>query len=284
MMSFENTNPENRGASISLRSSRAIYPSLLQLPVRHQPCCSFCRQPGHNITRCTSDRLLEFEVICSDVVRNTDNTDDFKNWLRENYANQPTLLKAFVIRKYPVTLRVTPEHAITLITEYMFTTYRNSHQTNNNNNNNQTDLYGSTDMQYDLIHLFREIQHTNQNNENIAIEVERNYMIEILRIILANEQETHVVNLNQSEDIEVSHDTDTVFNSNDTCECSICLDEKPINRFVTFGCQHEFCNVCVIKTLQNSHSNNLSCALCRSKIQHIHTRTAEIKNEIELLL
>lgn len=282
MMSFENTNPENRGASIPLRSRRAIYPSLLQLSSRPQSCCSFCREPGHNITRCNSDRLLEFEVICSNVVRNTDNTDDFKNWLRQNYANQPILLKAFVIRKYPVTLRVTPENAITLITEYMFTTYKNSREPNNNNN--QADLYGSTDMQYDLIHLFREIQQTNQLNENIAIEVERNYIIEILRIIFANEVETESHNTNLCQPIVVTHDTDTTFNSNDTCECSICLDEKPIKTFVTFGCQHEFCNVCVIKTLQNSDSNNISCALCRSKIQLIQTRTAEIKNEIELLL
>ena len=64
---------------------------------RHNRRCSFCRQPGHYITRCNSERLIEFEVICADVVRNITVPDDFKNWLFQNYVNDQLLLKTFVI-------------------------------------------------------------------------------------------------------------------------------------------------------------------------------------------
>ena len=104
--------------------------SIMQNPVLRQrtQCCSLCRQPGHNITTCNSDRLLDFEIICAETVRNFDNTDDFKNWLLQNYINDQLLLKAFAIRKYRVTTRCNLDQYIHYITEYIFRTYKNTPQ------------------------------------------------------------------------------------------------------------------------------------------------------------
>jgi len=220
-------------------------------------------------------------VICTNVVRSIETPDDFKNWLLLNFANQPIMLKAFIMRKYPVTLRMTNEQAIDLITEYMFTTYRNINMVHVANN--------EINMQYDLIHLFREILLSRESEiietpiedqmTNSLSEIEGTYMVEILRLIFAEER---IVESEGSENIELTLnncETDT-----SKCECSICLEEKELNSFVKFGCQHEFCNVCVIKTLQNSNSNNVSCALCRAKIQTMETRRQDIHDELEVLL
>ena len=68
------------------------------LSIRVSRCCSFCHQSGHNVSRCNSDRLLEFEIICANQVRNM-TQQEFKIWILTNYINQDLLLKSFAIRK-----------------------------------------------------------------------------------------------------------------------------------------------------------------------------------------
>ena len=115
--------------SFSAENRSAIQMQMPNQSLRQRTqCCSLCRQRGHNITTCNSDRLLEFEVICADAVRNFENTDDFKNWLMHNYINDQLLLKAFVIRKYRISTRCNLEQYIHVITEYIFRTYKNTPQ------------------------------------------------------------------------------------------------------------------------------------------------------------
>ena len=56
-------------------------------------CCSFCHQPGHNVSRCNSDRLLEFEIICANQVRDM-TKQEFKIWITNNYINEQLVLKS----------------------------------------------------------------------------------------------------------------------------------------------------------------------------------------------
>jgi len=112
---------------MSLEAFSAENRNQMSIPLvrRRVQCCSFCRIPGHNITTCRSDRILEFEVICANVVRNLSNPDDFKNWLFQNYINETPLLKAFVIRKFRTVARLNTEQYVHYITEYIFRKYKN---------------------------------------------------------------------------------------------------------------------------------------------------------------
>ena len=38
----------------------------IPLHIQNGICCSLCRQPGHDITMCNSEILLEFETRCDD--------------------------------------------------------------------------------------------------------------------------------------------------------------------------------------------------------------------------
>ena len=130
---------------MSLESISAENRNNMPFPLsrRRVQCCSLCRQPGHNIITCNSERLQEFERECAIAVRNFENTDDFKNWLMRTYINNLLLLKAFAIRKYRINVRCTFDHYIHLITEYIFRTYKNTNrqqqeQQTNTTTNNQT--------------------------------------------------------------------------------------------------------------------------------------------------
>ena len=114
-MSIDNLNAEHRGQ----------FNILLQL-IRRQQGCSFCMRIGHNITTCNSDRLREFEAICSNQVLQTNTQDDFKNWLFQNYMSEQLLIKTFAIRNFRVTSRTSIEICINLVTEYIFRRYKNT--------------------------------------------------------------------------------------------------------------------------------------------------------------
>ena len=114
-MSIDNLNAEHRGQFDVLPTS-----------IRRRQCCSFCRRPGHNLTTCNSNRLREFEVICANQVLQTDTQDDFKNWLIQNYMSEQLLIKGFAIKKFRITTRASVDNCMEMITEYIFTTYKNN--------------------------------------------------------------------------------------------------------------------------------------------------------------
>jgi hypothetical protein len=69
-------------------------------------------------------------------------------------------------------------------------------------------------------------------------------------------------------------------NINESYNCNICYDKKKLNKFVTLDCNHEFCDNCIIKTLQVNKNIIPCCAFCRGEIKNIKTRTLEINAKI----
>jgi hypothetical protein len=69
-------------------------------------------------------------------------------------------------------------------------------------------------------------------------------------------------------------------NMDENCECNICWDEKEKNKFVKFNCNHEFCKDCVIKSLRSEQRDKPCCALCRTEVKSITSRTSLVKNEL----
>ena len=270
-MSIESLNPEHRG------QFNVLPPSL-----RRQQCCSFCRQPGHNLTTCNSNRLREFEVICSTQVLQTETQDDFKNWLCQNYISDHLLIKAFAIKKFRVTTRTSIDNCISLITEYIFRIYKNTNETVEHEIENQfendlmsfiEELSNIREEEIQENRMVSEFQQARAMENMLMREMFIAMMSRLVNRTLRDEnnkfQIVSTVNNNENEDLS------------QLCECNICYDEKELKNYVKLGCKHEFCKDCVINTMKTSNNNKLCCAFCRTEVSEIESRTNQVKNEID---
>jgi len=67
--------------------------------------------------------------------------------------------------------------------------------------------------------------------------------------------------------------------------CVICYENYPTNNFVKTNCEHSFCQICVINTVQILPDNKkLSCAMCRSNINHLSCYTSQINTNLKNIL
>jgi hypothetical protein len=278
-MNFDNINTENinRQSIITRRMTR---------------CCSFCRLKGHNINKCNSDRLLEFEVICADIVKNINTKMEFKNWLIENYNNDSLLIKAFAIRKTRVSTNNISIY-MDLITEYIFTTYKNNLQLEEENLEENIDIYDNY-IENDLLNLLFQIRN-NYIIESLQEALIHQNMERMLQIEMAiaylfnpytnlnnvnNERNINNIIISRKNLINCTLHKNEKDNFNEICNCSICYDIINLNKFVILDCNHEFCDNCIIKTLQMNKNIIPCCALCRAEIKNIKTRTLEINAKI----
>jgi hypothetical protein len=236
---------------------------------RYCKCCSFCGISGHNITKCNSDRLIEFEVLCSDVVKNMNSKDEFKNWLTENYKNNEIILKAFAIKKSRIGSNDLNIY-IEIISEYIFNTYGNTH-------------IQEDEIENDLLNLLLEIRNTYQR-ENWT---EEQYYLNMERLLTLERSISYLNNLNENKNITVekikinsklfSNENENI---NNLCKCNICYENKKIKNFVKLECNHEFCVDCIINTLNYNKNKTINCALCRNNVKEISSRTNSIKNKL----
>jgi hypothetical protein len=273
-MFFENLNVENRG------NVNVLPPS-----IRRYQCCSFCRQPGHNLTTCNSDRLREFEVICATQVLQTNTQDDFKNWLIQNYMSEHLLIKTFTIKKFRITARESVERCMDLITEYIFAVYKNTNENAEHENQFENDL-----MSF--------IQELSPDREEIRESIPEIDLVRTMERMLMREMmfgmTRMLTNLNNANNLKINQKLNILssieHNDNEDinviCECSICYDEKELQNFVKLGCNHEFCKDCLITTMKTSQTNgnNLSCALCRTEVKTVKSRTHEVHKEMSELI
>ena len=260
---------------------------------RPQRCCSFCRRPGHAVTRCDSDRIIEFEIICEREVRSMDNIDELKEWLIRNYINNSHLLRAFAVTKLRSNSRVTVLESIDLISQYIFETYK-SHFV-------ETTPEAAVlpdDIEEDLMLVLselRNIEHIQPLQEAEPVYNEQfissrrreymRYMADVLVFTMLNNmlptdgEEPLAIGtrpaIMSSIDDKIVENTSVVAN-----ECSICWDKKESGKFVKLNCNHEFCNECIIKTLAANKHRAPCCALCRADINNITSRSVDVQNEI----
>jgi hypothetical protein len=291
-MSLESFSAENRSGNISQ----------MPMPLRRVQCCSLCRQRGHNITTCNSDRLLEFEVICADAVRNFENTDDFKNWLLQNYINDQLLLKAFVIRKYRITTRCNLEQYIHFITEYIFRTYKNTPQATLPQQailpQQATPELTIPPLNDELVnHYEREFSNLlttirNRNEARVQVLEQQMSEIDMVRmylsylsylstLIIRDEYQIQRQQIQQSQrrtNLLLTVEQFSEENLDENCQCSICWDDKERRQFVKLDCSHEFCKDCMKRTIETR--TNLCCALCRSDVRTMTLRRQDIHDEI----
>ena len=241
------------------------------LSIRVSRCCSFCHQPGHNISRCNSDRLLEFEIICANQVRNM-TQQEFKIWLLTNYINKDLLLKSFAIRKCNANSRVSISTCIENIIYYIFRNYRIEET-----------------FEDDMINVLINLRNNGDINQRVETEIEevqgiqqivlREYMLTLFNNFLntvrsQNSENRKLKIISTIENDEISG----------ICECNICWDDKDVKDFVKLGCKHEFCKDCLIKTLRSDIREIPCCALCRTEVTKLISRTDLIHSELENLV
>jgi hypothetical protein len=258
----------------------------IQIPGRRVQCCSLCRQPGHNITRCNSERILEFETMCAEIVRLIDNTDDFKNWLFHNFINEQLLLKAFVIRKFRITTRLGLDQYINYITQYIFRTYKNIPQTEEEYQaqlvaQSQTQALQNNIFVNDLAIFLTVFRNRTQEPEIInplyGLTEYLAYLSNLGRSIMRAEE---LIPLHQRERIISRVENTPGENVDEICQCSICWDDKELKQFIKLDCNHEFCKDCIKQTLRLETRTNLTCALCRSETRTFILRTQEVQDEL----
>lgn len=272
-MSIDNLNAEHRGQF-----------NVLPPSIRRQPCCSFCRRMGHNLTTCNSDRLREFEAICATQVLQTETQDDFKNWLCQNYMSEQLLIKTFAIRKFRVTSRTSIEICINLVTEYIFNHYKNTNET-------EEIIEHEDQFENDLMSFIQELSAEREEEIQENRRISETHQLRAMENMLMREMfiamMSGIINRTLRDDARKFKIVSTLnenVNTDEKCECPICYDEKEFNNFVKLGCNHDFCKDCVVSTMKTNHSTNLSCAFCRREVTEIESRTIQTKNEIDIYI
>ena len=254
---------------------------------RPQRCCSFCRRPGHAVSRCDSDRIVEFEIICEREVRSMNTIDEFKEWLTQNYINNSHLLRAFAVTKLRSNSRVNVLESIDLISQYIFETYKILPVETMLPNNIEEDLMLVLSELRNIEHI-QPLQETEPvYNEQFISSRRREYMrymadvlvFTMLNNMLPTDGEEPLT-IGTRPAIMSSIDDKFVEDAAVASECSICWDKKESDKFVKLNCNHEFCNECIIKTLAANKHRAPCCALCRADINNITSRSVDVQNEI----
>ena len=241
------------------------------LSIRVSRCCSFCHQSGHNVSRCNSDRLLEFEIICANQVRNM-TQQEFKIWILTNYINQDLLLKSFAIRKCQSSSRLPTAIYIEHIISYIFRNYVLEETFEDDILNILVNFRNNSEINERLEPSIEDIQGINQT-------VLREYMLELFNNFLNTVRSQN--SENRKLKIISTIENDEICGN---CECSICGEDKEVKDFVKLGCNHEFCKDCLIKSIRADLRENPCCALCRTEVKYLRSRTELVHSELENLV
>jgi len=218
-------------------------------------CCSFCRRAGHNISSCDSYQIVNFERICIiNIIR-----DAQQNWrvqLREFLLNEalynPNLVRAFAIRKCGATTRSNMDECIGRIQNFF------EQQNNREERNIET----------------RENLTFNSRNAIFP----QNLLLGLMFMDMIMEMHNESERISRKFDIKTSV-AENKDNLEEKCECSICYEDCENKNFVKLNCGHEFCKVCIKKTLQNDRRQTPCCAFCRTEIKNFEYRSESIAND-----
>jgi hypothetical protein len=250
---------------------------------RQSRCCSFCRRPGHNITRCNDQQILIFERETLNVIRSltqeNSQIDLFRNYMLNYALHAPNVVKAFAIRNCGANARSNMSNCMELIIQYFIS------QTQNEETNNQTIQELNPEEQSNNLNFRRErrfgfselsLPYYEMDRRTIDEDESIIYAMMFIRMIRAINES---VTLNRKFDIKItiSEKQDDLHEKN---ECIICYDEHKKQDFIKLNCGHEFCKDCIKQSLQNEKKITPCCALCRTNIINFEIKHESIKNDL----
>jgi hypothetical protein len=259
-MSIENMSAENRN----------------NIPM--QRCCSFCRRPGHIITNCNDERLLQFETQCLNIISNDLSQEILRQFILEYSLHSPNVVRSFAHKKLGLNHRNNIDVCIDRIIQYFSNLNRNYElhdEPNNTEAQQHADLINDTSLLSSVLYL--------GHRRNIArIEVTELFIfMQILEQLgLLSREPEQLLNTSKKFNIETKITDKNNVNLTEICECNICYESHKKTQFIKLNCSHEFCKECFKNCLKNERKNNPSCAFCRDEINQIELREESIKDEL----
>jgi hypothetical protein len=251
-------------------------------------CCSFCRRPGHNITRCNSEIINIFEretlnliqLILSQGQENITNIASLRRYLLNKALEQPSLIRAFAISRCGLNSRSNMDACIIVIIQYFMTDLIE------NNNENIQETITSEETQDASNQMWSQFEFSEMGIREL-LENEHNLyammFADIIRFIDTIRTISRTSQLNRKFHIKtkISEDQDDL---DKKCECNICYEEREKKTFVKLDCGHEFCKDCIRQSLQNEQRQIPCCAFCRADITNFELKLESVKNEFNNLI
>ena len=258
-------------------------------------CCSFCRTPGHNITRCNSELIHVFErnlfifiqILVSERQNNILIMENLRQYLLNKALQNPSLVRAFAITRCGARSRSYMDHCIILIIQFIQPFIMELiHQTERNNESSNPEEPHGEESQ--LLHHLQQIDFSQLGIQEI-VENETNIyatiFADIIRFIeiIRRMSQTRTSELNRKFQIKTKI-SDNIEKMEEKCECNICYEEREHKLFVKLDCGHEFCKDCIRQSLQNEQRQNPCCAFCRADIKSFELKSESIKDEFNDLI
>jgi hypothetical protein len=236
-------------------------------------CCSHCGEEGHSIRTCNDDRIRELEVECARRIQHyTD--EQFTQFLNTEFETEPTLIRALAIKNCRATTKTSKDEVVRAVSVYIRRTY----------------IYGARDI-HDAFNGHSAFSNSERfregEREEVTDAIVQSMEYALRRDMLWHTLATILMDFIRDEPNNKLNIISTVKNDenldiNQDCECNICYEEKKVSDFTKFNCNHEFCKDCVINTIKSRrNANNICCALCRTEVKSVETKTNEVKAEID---
>jgi len=194
--------------------------------------CSFCKQTGHNISKCACSTILP-------LMQQLETTDN-----KTEYLQQLTMLQVKIIAIQFGALSSINNKKVYINFIIENDSFKNSHMYNMKNPKNK--------------HLQKRTKQKTIQKQHFKTQQELKYQTYDTHIMVKQQQQLERQQRYNSRCI-------SIFPSSHSCECSVCLEEVPSTNIMVLGCDHQFCVDCIIKTIKSTTIQN-NCAICRSPI------------------
>jgi hypothetical protein len=236
--------------------------------------CSFCKKNGHTIHSCDSSVITEFKETCllkASEFNFYENTDQIKwnymGWLR---LQNKKLIKALALNLLLISTsnRRVRIYINRLTTHFLI--HERKRQELNNNFNCELNVQVRNFINSQEMDIQSQIMRfINSQEEN---SIQNMYQLVFDTFMNPNNQTTQVF-------YSILKEIDTYI------DCNICYEHTPLNLMATYNCGHSFCGVCTEKYIVSlSLDTVMNCAMCRSKIEKIHTPYIYIYRNIKQAL
>jgi hypothetical protein len=241
--------------------------------------CSFCRRVGHNRLTCDDQRLLDFELICSEKCQRMQETE-FYTWLSETYEeNNKELLITYAAKKTRVPHSRDFSICKDAITHYIYETYKYEY-----NIPTTIEDHSDNDSMPDLIEIedeYFEAELVNIMSASLQNDISSAYFFSEIRSRRQEQSRKFAIESILQEENKM----EKMGKMEEILDCCICFESYNKSEFVKLNCNHEFCNGCLKQTLVSDKRPKPCCAYCRAEVITMISRTTEIHGKMaELLL